>query len=213
MSHKHDRVLILDFGSQFTQLIARRIREECVYCEIHSPDKSLEWIEAWNPAAVILSGGPSSVYDKGVPTTDIKLLEAGIPILGICYGFHLIALSPEEVENGPGAGYGVVEAAGGVARHIDLAASSDGASDAVKTHANHVSTAAQNTVERATQMIELAKSIQDATSASDAAGLVSQLAELGGQLTAGAGSGWQEGGLDAAQQHLGFITREEELEN
>ena len=101
MSHKHDRVLILDFGSQFTQLIARRIREECVYCEIHSPDKPLEWIEAWNPAAVILSGGPSSVYDKGVPTTDIKLLEAGIPILGICYGFHLIAhLEGAEVEQG-----------------------------------------------------------------------------------------------------------------
>ena len=128
-------------------------------------------------------------------------------------GHVLHALNPEEVESGPGAGYGVVAAAGGVARHIDLAASSDGASDALKTHANHVSTAAQNTVETATQMIELAKSIQDATSASDAAGLVSQLAELGGQLTAGAGSGWQEGGLDAAQQHLGFITREEELEN
>ena len=126
-------------------------------------------------------------------------------------GHVLHALSPEEVENGPGAGYGVVAAAGGVARHIDLAASSDGASDAVKTHANHVSTAAQNTVERATQMIELAKSIQDASSASDAAGMVSQLAELGAQLTAGAGSGWQEGGLDACQPHLGLIKSAEGL--
>ena len=128
-------------------------------------------------------------------------------------GHVLHALSPEEVENGPGAGYGVVAAAGGVARHIDLAASSDGASDALKTHANHVSTAAQNTVERATQMIELAKSIQDASSASDAAGMVSQLAELGAQLTAGAGSGWQEGGLDACQTHLGLIKSAEGLGN
>ena len=101
MSHTHDRVLILDFGSQFTQLIARRIREESVYCEIHSPDKSLEWIKAWNPAAVILSGGPSSVYDEDVPTAEIGLLNAGIPILGICYGFHLIAhLEGAEVEQG-----------------------------------------------------------------------------------------------------------------
>ena len=101
MSHTHDRVLILDFGSQFTQLIARRIREESVYCEIHSPDKSLEWIKAWNPVAVILSGGPSSVYDEDVPTADIGLLNAGIPILGICYGFHLIAhLEGAEVEQG-----------------------------------------------------------------------------------------------------------------
>ena len=97
----HDRVLILDFGSQFTQLIARRIREENVYCEIHPPDRSLEWIKAWNPAAVILSGGPSSVYDEGVPTTDPALLRSGIPVLGICYGFHLIAhLEGAEVEHG-----------------------------------------------------------------------------------------------------------------
>ena len=128
-------------------------------------------------------------------------------------GHVLHALNPEEVESGPGAGYGVVAAAGGVARHIDLAASSDGASDALKTHANHVSTAAQNTVETATQMIELAKSIQDATSASDAAGMVRRLARLGMALTAGQGEGWQEGGLDDSQQHLGFITRGEELKN
>jgi GMP synthase (glutamine-hydrolysing) len=91
MSHEHDRVLILDFGSQFTQLIARRIREESVYCEIHPPTRSLEWIRAWQPAAIILSGGPSSVYDDDVPRTDPALLETGIPILGICYGMQLIA--------------------------------------------------------------------------------------------------------------------------
>ena len=101
MSHVHDRVLILDFGSQFTQLIARRIREERVYCEIHPPTRSLEWIRDWNPAAVILSGGPSSVYDNDVPTIDRELLHSGIPVLGICYGFHLIAhLEGAQVEHG-----------------------------------------------------------------------------------------------------------------
>ena len=88
---RHDRVLILDFGSQFTQLIARRIREERVYCEIHPPTRDLEWIRAWGPSGVILSGGPSSVYDEDVPTIDPELLRTGIPILGICYGMQLIA--------------------------------------------------------------------------------------------------------------------------
>ena len=92
MTHPgHDRVLILDFGSQFTQLIARRIREERVYCEIHPPTRSMAWIRAWKPAAVILSGGPSSVYDEGVPSVDRELLTSGIPVLGICYGMQLIA--------------------------------------------------------------------------------------------------------------------------
>jgi GMP synthase (glutamine-hydrolysing) len=92
MTQEHDKVLILDFGSQFTQLIARRIREERVYCEIHPPTRSLEWIREWGPKAVILSGGPSSVYDEGVPTVEKELLEAGFPVLGICYGMQLIAL-------------------------------------------------------------------------------------------------------------------------
>ncbi|MEX2528011.1 MAG: glutamine-hydrolyzing GMP synthase [Gemmatimonadota bacterium] len=85
------RILILDYGSQYTQLIARRIREERVFCEIHSPDKSMEWIRQWAPDGIILSGGPASVYDSDVPTLDPALLEEGIPILGICYGMHLIA--------------------------------------------------------------------------------------------------------------------------
>jgi GMP synthase (glutamine-hydrolysing) len=101
MKETHDRVLILDFGSQFTQLIARRVREEQVYCEIHPPTRSLDWIRDWNPAAVILSGGPSSVYDDDVPTTEKELLHSGIPVLGICYGFHLIAhLEGAAVEHG-----------------------------------------------------------------------------------------------------------------
>jgi GMP synthase (glutamine-hydrolysing) len=89
--HDHDRILILDFGSQYTQLIARRIREERVYCEIHPPNHDVEWIRAWKPDGIILSGGPSSVYDDGVPTLDPGVLEMGVPVLGICYGMQLIA--------------------------------------------------------------------------------------------------------------------------
>jgi GMP synthase (glutamine-hydrolysing) len=88
---QHDRILILDFGSQFTQLIARRIREERVYCEIHPPNKSLDWIREWRPKGVILSGGPASVYEQDVPTAEAGLLKMGVPVLGICYGMQLMA--------------------------------------------------------------------------------------------------------------------------
>ena len=91
MTQPHDRVLIIDCGSQYTQLIARRIREERVFCEIHPPTRSLEWIREWGPRGIILSGGPASVNDDGVPSMDRDLLSAGIPILGICYGMQLIA--------------------------------------------------------------------------------------------------------------------------
>lgn len=91
VSREHDCVLILDFGSQFTQLIARRIREENVYCEIHPSSRSLEWILQRGPSALILSGGPNSVYDEDVPRLDRGVLASGIPILGICYGMQLIA--------------------------------------------------------------------------------------------------------------------------
>jgi len=84
------RILILDCGSQFTQLIARRVREARVYSEIHPPTKSLEWIRAWKPDGIILSGGPSSVTDAGAPTIPRELLDVA-PILGVCYGMQLIA--------------------------------------------------------------------------------------------------------------------------
>jgi GMP synthase (glutamine-hydrolysing) len=84
-------ILILDYGSQFTQLIARRVREARVYCEIHPPANDLKWIEGQRPLGIILSGGPSSVYDVGAPRLDPKLLELGIPVLGICYGMQLMA--------------------------------------------------------------------------------------------------------------------------
>jgi GMP synthase (glutamine-hydrolysing) len=91
MSRMNNRILILDFGSQFTQLIARRIREERVYCEIHPAAVTLEWVRSWAPRGIILSGGPASVYDADVPSADPELLRLGIPILGICYGMQLIA--------------------------------------------------------------------------------------------------------------------------
>jgi GMP synthase (glutamine-hydrolysing) len=86
-----NRILILDYGSQFTQLIARRVREVRVYCEIHPPTVSADWVRDWAPRGIILSGGPSSVYDADVPTLDPALLELGVPVLGICYGMQLIA--------------------------------------------------------------------------------------------------------------------------
>jgi GMP synthase (glutamine-hydrolysing) len=88
-----NRILIIDYGSQFTQLIARRIREERVYCEIHPPTRTtLAWIREWQPKGVILSGGPSSVYGDDAPTVDRALLDSGIPVLGVCYGMQLITL-------------------------------------------------------------------------------------------------------------------------
>jgi GMP synthase (glutamine-hydrolysing) len=84
------RILILDYGSQFTQLIARRVREARVYSEIHPATRTIEWVREWKPDGIILSGGPASVYDEDVPTADPRLLEIA-PILGICYGMQLIA--------------------------------------------------------------------------------------------------------------------------
>src|SRR4051794_30163533 len=84
-------VLILDFGSQYTQLIARRIRETSVYCEIHPCTISFDAIRAMNPRAIVLSGGPASVYGEGAPQIDPRVFELGLPILGICYGLQLIA--------------------------------------------------------------------------------------------------------------------------
>jgi GMP synthase (glutamine-hydrolysing) len=83
-------VLILDFGSQVTQLIARRVREANVYCEIHPYKLSAKAIAALDPAAIILSGGPASVLAKGSPKLDPKVLELGLPVLGICYGMQLM---------------------------------------------------------------------------------------------------------------------------
>jgi len=100
------RILILDCGSQFTQLIARRVREARVYSEIHPASRSVEWIRAWKPDGIILSGGPSSVTDEGAPTVAREVFDVA-PILGVCYGMQLIAhLEGGEVVGGGKREYG-----------------------------------------------------------------------------------------------------------
>lgn len=79
-----EKVLVLDFGSQYAQLIARRVREQRVYCEIVRHDLPMERIRELAPAGLILSGGPSSVYAEGAPRCDPAIFESGIPVLGIC---------------------------------------------------------------------------------------------------------------------------------
>jgi GMP synthase (glutamine-hydrolysing) len=91
MTESLDRVLVLDFGSQYTQLIARRVREQRVYSEIWPCTRSLDDIRAFEPRAIILSGGPSSVHDEGAPRVDPELFGLGVPVLGICYGLQIMA--------------------------------------------------------------------------------------------------------------------------
>ena len=88
--NSHERILILDFGSQVTQLIARRVREAGVYSEVRPFTTSLDDIRAFAPKGIILSGGPASVHESASPTIDKQVLELGVPVLGICYGEQLI---------------------------------------------------------------------------------------------------------------------------
>src|SRR6202165_1929880 len=87
----HDKILIIDFGSQVTQLIARRVREEGVYSEIVPYQRAEEALRRMRPKAVILSGGPASVLDQGAPLAPKSVFEAGVPVLGICYGEQAMA--------------------------------------------------------------------------------------------------------------------------
>src|SRR5437879_8699331 len=84
-------IAILDFGSQYTQLIARRVRESRVYCEIFPHDITPAELRAKNVIGVILSGGPASVYDEGAPNVDPRVINGDFPVLGICYGMQLMA--------------------------------------------------------------------------------------------------------------------------
>src|SRR6201993_4024561 len=85
-----ERILILDFGSQYGQLIARRVREQNVFCQITRHDLPASRIAELKPRGVILSGGPASVYAPGAPRCDPALLELGVPVMGICYGMQLL---------------------------------------------------------------------------------------------------------------------------
>jgi GMP synthase (glutamine-hydrolysing) len=91
MNTHPDRIAILDFGSQYSQLIARRVRELNVYCELFPWDAPPEKVQALQPAGIILSGGPNSVYDPGAPKLGSYVLQSGVPVLGICYGMQLLA--------------------------------------------------------------------------------------------------------------------------
>lgn len=88
---QHEKVLVLDFGGQYNQLIARRVREQSVYCELLPCDISLERIKEFNPKGIIFTGGPNSVYDENSPHIDPAVFTLGIPVLGICYGAQLMA--------------------------------------------------------------------------------------------------------------------------
>ncbi|WP_027363155.1 glutamine-hydrolyzing GMP synthase [Desulfospira joergensenii] len=81
-------IIVIDFGSQFNQLIARRVRENNVYCQVEPADISIDKIREINPKGIILSGGPSSIYEENSPSIDTELFDLGIPVLGICYGMH-----------------------------------------------------------------------------------------------------------------------------
>lgn len=110
MSNKFETIVILDFGAQYTQLIARRIREIGVYCEIHPYNTSIESLRQKCPRGIILSGGPSSVYDKGSPHCAIEVLELGVPVLGICYGLQLLSyFLGGRVEPSPRREYGAAK--------------------------------------------------------------------------------------------------------
>jgi len=108
MSHK--KILILDFGSQYTQLIARRVRETHVYCELHPYDADVEFIRAFNPSGIILSGGPNSVTEGDTPRAPQIVFELGVPVLGICYGMQTMSAQlGGEVENGLVREFGYAE--------------------------------------------------------------------------------------------------------
>src|SRR5690349_15997367 len=106
----HQKILILDFGSQYTQLIARRVRETNVYCEIHPCDVDASFIEAFAPIGIILSGGPASVAQEETPRAPQIVFELGVPALGICYGMQTMAAQlGGSVENAEKREFGYAE--------------------------------------------------------------------------------------------------------
>jgi len=106
----HDKILILDFGAQYSQLIARRVREAKVYCELHPFDVSDAFVREFAPRGVILSGGPASVYEEATPKAPEAVFKLGVPVLGICYGMQTMAAQlGGEVENARVREFGYAE--------------------------------------------------------------------------------------------------------
>ena len=107
---KQEKVIVIDFGGQYNQLVARRVRECNVYCEIYSYKTDLEQIKAMNPKGIILTGGPNSCYEEGAPTCRRELFELGVPVLGLCYGAQLMMhVLGGRVEKAPVREYGKTE--------------------------------------------------------------------------------------------------------
>src|SRR5262244_1200384 len=132
-------VVVLDFGGQYTQLIARRIREQQVFSAIVPCTASLEEIRSYAPAGVVLSGGPSSVYDADAPKCDPAVLDAGIPVLGICYGMQWIAKTlGGKVEAAGRREYGRAEFATEAAENAELFRGMPGKLRIWNSHGDHV---------------------------------------------------------------------------
>src|SRR6185437_2614300 len=111
MSERHERLLIVDFGSQVTQLIARRVRESGVYCEIHPFDRvDAGFLDRYDPKAIVLSGGPASAHEAQSPAADPHIFGLGVPVLGICYGeMTMCATLGGAVESGHSREFGRAE--------------------------------------------------------------------------------------------------------
>ena len=106
----HDKILILDFGAQYSQLIARRVRESRVYCELQPFDIDEAWIRRFAPRGIILSGGPASVTEDETPRSPQAVFELGVPVLGICYGMQTMAAQlGGQVENSRVREFGYAE--------------------------------------------------------------------------------------------------------
>ena len=137
-STAEERVLVLDFGAQYAQLIARRVRENHVYCEIVRHDITAEQVRRHAPRGLILSGGPSSVYEAGAPKCDPAIFKLGIPVLGICYGMQLACeVLGGKVDSAPAREYG--RARVHVEKHDDLFAGITDTIDVWMSHGDQVS--------------------------------------------------------------------------
>ena len=105
-----EKIIVIDFGGQYNQLIARRVRECNVYCEIYSYKTDIEQIKAMNPKGIILTGGPNSCYEEGAASCSKEIFELGVPVLGLCYGAQLMMyLLGGRVCKAPVREYGKIE--------------------------------------------------------------------------------------------------------
>jgi GMP synthase (glutamine-hydrolysing) len=140
-----ERVLVLDFGAQYAQLIARRVREQNVYCEIVRHDITAEQVRNRSPKGLILSGGPSSVYEADAPSCDPELFRLGIPVLGICYGMQLACeLLGGKIENAPAREFGRARVT--VKTESELFAGLPGETDVWMSHGDQVARLSQDFV-------------------------------------------------------------------